>query len=634
MRTHLFKYFCLLFLFCGTLRAGQPPADTLLTRYYNKAADLIGEEKYDSAQHYFDKAFAVKGVALSPLYPILLNEQATLLIHTGEYEKAMNMKKQVLPYLPHVEDKEKHISVYNDLGILYRRQNMNDSAMYYYDKALDVASGYPDKSWIANLSLNVAILHYNLNRIKEAEKYIDQALEYIRRADDPGIMLSIWQVRGTIKMELGKKEEAGQSLRKAWQTACNEKLPLSWQMRCIPSLIDFYNKEGQTDSVNYFIQAGEKLAGQLPPKSIAVLGFLHTKLDIDFYNGHYKEVVRQMLKMRAERTIDATPSFYRRVAECHHRLGNDGQAYIYMDSACIRTDSLAREEMTSRMAEFNAKYETQAKEFEISRLEQKQLEKDAFWMKTCVAVLVVIALLTIRILLLSHKRKLADAQMAQLKKETELNSARKYIEGLENERKRFAKELHDGIANDLLGLQLRINILKKTDDLLPLAEWITKMRENIREISHELMPPEFDRLNLDDILSHYLSALAEHTGIKVLYLPANDMEWQRIPHEVSYEVYRIVQELTANILKYACASEIRITFHAPDKEHIELKIADNGKGMDRQDEKSYGIGLRTVKDRIKTIAATFTVRTSGKGSEYTIVFPYGGRKEKPCHPNG
>ena len=57
----------------------------------------------------------------------------------GKTEEAFAMKKNVLPYLPQIDDLEKHISVYNDLGLLYRQHQMNDSTLYYYNKALDSA---------------------------------------------------------------------------------------------------------------------------------------------------------------------------------------------------------------------------------------------------------------------------------------------------------------------------------------------------------------------------------------------------------------------------------------------------------------------------------------------------------------
>lgn len=124
---------------------------------------------YEQAQSTFDSAFAIHGVEQSPVYPILLNEQATLLVYVGEGDRAFEMKKKVLPYLPDIHDLEKHISVYNDLAILYRQRHMNDSTLYYYNKALEVALKYKDEGWITHIYNNVSILYFNIRQMEQAE---------------------------------------------------------------------------------------------------------------------------------------------------------------------------------------------------------------------------------------------------------------------------------------------------------------------------------------------------------------------------------------------------------------------------------------------------------------------------------
>ena len=91
----------------------------------------------------------------------------------------------MLPYLPQIDDLEKHISVYNDLGLLYRQHQMNDSTLYYYNKALDSALQYGDESWIAHICNNVSILYFNIRQLDEAEKYTDMATEHAARTEDP-----------------------------------------------------------------------------------------------------------------------------------------------------------------------------------------------------------------------------------------------------------------------------------------------------------------------------------------------------------------------------------------------------------------------------------------------------------------
>lgn len=119
--------------------------------------------------------------------------------------------------------------MYSDLGLLYRRQNQNDSAIYYYDKALHAAANHPDKSWMALLNMNLSVLYYNLQRMEKAESFIDQAIHYIQQADDQELYVNIHQVRANIQSALGKTDQAKASLQAAWSLATAQQDP-NWQM--------------------------------------------------------------------------------------------------------------------------------------------------------------------------------------------------------------------------------------------------------------------------------------------------------------------------------------------------------------------------------------------------------------------
>ena len=314
------------------------------------------------------------------------------------------------------------------------------------------------------------------------------------------------------------------------------------------------------------------------------------------------------------------------MAVCYNGLGKQQLAYAYMDSARMWTDTLAQHNLTKQMAEFSVKYQTQEKELEIARLRQEQLEHQTFLLKACIAAGLLLAIALITLIALQHKRRMAEKKVELLKQENELNSARRYIEGLEEECKHFAKELHDGIANDLLGLQMKIETSNGKENGHELAALVGQLRNNVRDISHELMPPEFERLSLDEILARYADRLTENAGLEVNYLPTTDNASRNLPNETAYELYRIVQEITMNIVKHTSATHIGICLQAGDEGKYILKINDDGKPANdcepaRNDRNNNGgIGLRTVADRIKTINATADSQSAATGNVFTLQF--------------
>lgn len=91
----IYRYLLSILLLLGScpLYPNKVSTDTLLMHLYNQAAGLMEEGNLDKAQHIFDSAFAVSGAKQSSVYPILLNEQATLLVYKGKFDQAFSMKR-------------------------------------------------------------------------------------------------------------------------------------------------------------------------------------------------------------------------------------------------------------------------------------------------------------------------------------------------------------------------------------------------------------------------------------------------------------------------------------------------------------------------------------------------------------
>lgn len=622
----LYKILLLFLLLSSSLHAEQIPLDSTLTRLYTHAADLMsegGQNNYEKAQRTFDSAFAIRGVEQSPIFPILLNEQATLLVYIGEGERAFEMKKKVLPYLPKIKDLEKHISVYNDLAILYRRRHMNDSTLYYYNKALEAALQYKDEGWITHIYNNVSVFYFNIRQLHEAEKYIDLATEHAIKTDDIFSTFSTWQLHAAIKAELNKLKDAEQSIRKAWNIAClSGENASSWKIRCLPSLLRIFEQEELSDSIDYYLQLGNDLLIKEPTNSIPAIGFIQIRASTEINRKNYTQALKDLLWLRKENIGSEPKTLLTQIAQCYHAIGNHVLAYTYMDSARMWTDTLAQQNLTRQMAEFNVKYQTQEKELQIANLKQQQLEHQALLLKGAIGSGLLLICISIILLGVYHKKRTAEQKIELLKQENDLNSARRYIEGLETECKYFAKELHDGIANDLLALQMKMSNQTSKNNAEELTNLVGQIRNSVRNISHELMPPEFDELSLDEILVRYASNLKANTGIQTSYTPTIGNASRNLPNETAYELYRITQELTMNIAKHTQADYIHISLQTENGTRYILQIADNGiQSANQQSTKNDGIGLRTINDRIKAIRATTNQTQSSDGNNiFTLQF--------------
>lgn len=615
MKTHpslLTALFLVLSVFSAS--AQENNLDTLLSRYFDRAASLLGEGCYDSSQFYFDKAFATPKVETSSFYPILLNEQGTLHFFLGELDKARESKKQALGYLHRVKNLETHVSIYNDLGILYHRHNMTDSSLYYYNKAIDAAEKYNDASWTAHLHTNVSVFYFNLKQYEKAEQHIDQALAYVLPTGDREVIFRTLQLQSSVKAQMNKRKESQASIRQAWRIACEEGGNAEWKLRCIPGFYSYFKHCGQRDSITYYLNLGNELIRQQPPYSVAVTGFIQVRCDNYYQEGNYREALQDLLYLNRENSGSNKTGLYERMARCYQKIGQSDRAFMYMDSARMWTDSLNRQSVTSQMAEMDAKFKNQNKKLRIANLEKEVLKRESYLLKGGFLFIVLLVITLVFIVHTREKQQKADKELARLKQEKELTAARSYIDGLEEECKYFAKELHDGIANDLLSLQMKIEL---SDDQMPndLVTDIDQIRNNVRTISHELMPPEFERCPLQEILAYYADTFTENTGVHTSFYFYDDrLQEKELPHGTARELYRIVQEITSNLVKHTSADEIELSLTLSDETPCQLVIQDNAHSpsLSQSSSTSSGIGLRTVDDRVKTIHGT-TCHQSAEG---------------------
>lgn len=138
------------------------------------------------------------------------------------------------------------------------------------------------------------------------------------------------------------------------------------------------------------------------------------------------------------------------------------------------------------------------------------------------------------------------------------------------------------------------------------------------------MPPEFESLSLNEILSQYARSLTENTGIRVSYNEGSSSPTppDALPQRTAREVYRIVQEITMNVIKHTDASSIGIRLTRHTDGNILLQITDNGHPIypNRPQTEEKGIGLRTISDRAKAIRATIENQTGEKENRFIMTF--------------
>lgn len=203
------------------------------------------------------------------------------------------------------------------------------------------------------------------------------------------------------------------------------------------------------------------------------------------------------------------------------------------------------------------------------------------------------------------------------------------IEKQEEERTRIAGEMHDSLGQLLLVMKNRAlqQIRKESTDpaskdlLENISDDVSRTLKTVREISHNLRPPELDRLGITETIRAQLDDISKSVAFSI-HSEIESIDGL-IPKEKEINFIRIVQEAFSNIIKHAEASHVEIRLSVKSN-NIILTIRDNGRGFDSQNSgaNQIGLGFTTLSERVRILRGTYNLDSyPGKGTFIVVNIP-------------
>ena len=204
----------------------------------------------------------------------------------------------------------------------------------------------------------------------------------------------------------------------------------------------------------------------------------------------------------------------------------------------------------------------------------------------------------------------------------------------DEERRRWARELHDSVGQLLVGITMNLSILQRQIDAAgPLdAKFLTESMhltnealQEIRTLSYLLHPPMLDEVGLASALRWFASGFSKRSEIEIdLEIPES---LGRFPRDLEIAVFRIVQETLTNVHRHSGSSTAKITiWRSPNQ--LRLKVEDKGKGMtlpaigkDDRENAILGVGISGIRERVRQLAGQMQIRSGDWGTALEAVFP-------------
>lgn len=565
-----------------TVTQEQSKAESLL----NAASELTAMSRPDSALTLLDSVLNLNGID-DTVHAMAVGEKANNMLILGRMADALPLCRQAISEGERIGNDEVLINQYSTCGIVYRRLGLADSAMWAYQHGIEVSKRVGLKDYVANLYNNIAVMFVETDRLKEGISYAEEATRWATEAKDTVELFSALATKASALLKQNDYKGARHTIVPHFDEILGTgSTPLA--LKTASPMLQSCVKLGLIDEADSYLRKLQPVMQKVEPASNGSLGIL--EIEAALMHAQHNYMGELALWNRIEtlcKTNQGVPQ--QRImwskAECMRLTGNTNEALRYMREAYNIADSTKNSDVNRHLSEFSVRYNTQQKELQIVKLNQEKATERARLMTIVLVLAVTSMLLAFGIVLILYKRRIANQRY-------ELNLRRKYIEGLESERARLARELHDGVCNDLLGLQ----ILMTTSDKEQTIPILKDIMIGVRQISHDLMPPRFAHADIAKVAADYVTHYPL-ANCKINFQATDTDRWQHIDQAKAFEIYRIVQELMGNIAKHANAHIINVYMTYEKWGQIVLEVENDGAQPQLKDS-TNGIGLYTTTDRV------------------------------------
>lgn len=551
--------------------------------YYRFSKLDKAKDEFSKATYFFRKEKDTIGIILGHV------NIASVEYERGFLEKSLENYQISLDLFNREEKQYSYIkaAILNGLSTVYEQMGEIDESILYAEQSLQLdyveLERYPEK--IGSSLHRLAALEFR-------KKNIEKAFKYLNRSDS---IINVYKVesnkplaatlRGKFLIDLKKYKEAFEVLSK------------------VKLLLNTYNLAG-SEQIDYY-------------KSLGIA------------NYHLRRYNQSLDLLSDIEEIAEKEGFYSQLGEIkkylalnYKALNRNALAFTKLTESQKISDSIFNIDKQKVLKEIEAKYQTEKRENELLqvRTEKANAELDLSNQRLVTYGLIagVLVLILIGFSVVQRNKRRHQLLLSEQKEQ----SLQSIIAAEEKERNRIARELHDGIVQQIGATILKSrNAFKKLGiaeepESSELIKSLEASSTELRSISHQMMPRALEEKGLVSALEELLSDSLHSTNITHSFEHENIHD--RLPKNIEVTLYRITQELIQNIVKHSEATEVNIQL-MKTKNQILFLVEDNGVGFQAKSKK--GIGLKNIQSRIDMIKGSVNFNSENSGTLTTVKIP-------------
>ncbi|MBN2173486.1 MAG: sensor histidine kinase [Bacteroidales bacterium] len=558
--------------------------------------------------------------------------------YKGFPDSAIQCYRQCKYFSQEIYDSTQIAKVYTQFGTFYKFNGVYDSAAYYYLESIKLFKKIDDEKGIGPNLINLGQVHYLLNEYDKAKQKFLESIDYNSRFNSQVNIALAYTNLGMIADDEKNYDSVLFYYNKALQIyeQVHNKSGIGFIYNNIGG---FYFAQQDYSKAYEFHNKAIKIFGEIGQKNGILTNMINIALIYEKRKDYNRAlVINDSCLILADeiKDLNLKKSIYYNIYKIYELQGNYKKSFEYQSLQHQLSDSLLKIDIQKAVAEYEMKYENEKKQSQILALEKENLNKDLSLKKRTyqrnissaigLVISLIISFSLVYVRLKARKDKIiAEQKIIQLEEEKKLLAAHLIVEGQEVERKRIARELHDGLGVLLSTARMQFtNIYDPSVENKPIIEKAAKLLElasgEVRKISHKMMPGLLSKYGLFEAIEELFDQIneTEKTNAEVNI----DGDKIRLPENTEIMLYRIVQEMLNNTLKHAAANNIslHITFQ-PDR--LNLQFSDDGKGFEPDKIiKEKSMGLNSIESRVKFLDGEMTLESKPlQGVKYFIQIP-------------
>ncbi len=594
----------------------------------------------------------------------------------NQHDSAMLALKKALAIAQELDDMDKIKTTYAQISSSYYSLGQLDSALRYYEPLIEIreAVGSP-AALLDDLSM-IGKLSAERGRYLDAQSYWLRALRLAEERQDTFFMMRLCTDLAGLYAKQELWEDALSYSERGLGLARLRAIRLI-EAQNLKQLGYIYHHTGAADRAleryNEALQIFEQLNNRMQTADVRLtIGRIYRdQLDVDRALGNVQAAIRlqegtgdaiglanaqlllgelyllngnpglalQPLEKSSRTGASLNSKSVERdalalLALAYQNLGNYQAAFEHLSDFHILNDSLQSVATAKTLNALQLEYETEIKDQQLLaqqtelRLKESQIKRRNFQLLLSVVGLGLLTVLLGSLYFIYQKnRQLAQQRIAVMEKEQETQRLRAVIEGEEKERRRMARDLHDGLGALLATVKMWINALYKEEPQLQQSSTCRKAEnlidnacEAVRAISHNVAPNVLEQLGLVAAIEEMCDSVGRINALEVDFM-AHGLE-EDFDDPLRLTIYRIIQELLRNIVKHAQAQSVIVQLTA-EEDTIMLVVEDDGRGFDPQlRDHTSGLGLESVHSRVAYLDGQVALETApGAGTTFTIEIP-------------